>query len=109
MGAALTIRAVGCEGDPSTARVEAVAIGLVNGERRTLSLKVASLPEKGVFAIAQQWPNEGHWVIRLVGHEGRLATTTLVSANQKGVNPDTATYQAGEAPAGDVEAMLRNN
>ena len=62
MGAVVTIKAVGCH-DPATAKVTATAVGVVNGERRTIPLELKPLAEPGAYALSQQWPREGKWVI----------------------------------------------
>src|SRR5579872_3318608 len=62
-GAVLTVKATGCH-NPATAKLTATAVGVVNGERREIPLKVTQLSEPGAFAISQQWPSEGKWVIR---------------------------------------------
>src|SRR5437868_584663 len=64
--AVVTIKATGCH-DPSKATVTATAIGTVNGQRREIPLKLEALSEAGMFALSQQWPAEGKWVIRVVG------------------------------------------
>jgi hypothetical protein len=63
MGAVATIKAVGCH-EPAT------AVGVVNGERRSIPLELKALGEPGTWALAQQWPSEGKWVIQLVGRNG---------------------------------------
>lgn len=77
--AVLVIKAVGCH-DPSTAQVTARAVGTVDGKRQVISLKLTALSEPGSFALARQWPEQGKWVIELVGKNGAMFTNTLVSA-----------------------------
>ena len=79
MGAVVTIKAVGCH-DPATAKVTATAVGVVNGERRTIPLELKPLGEPGAYALSQQWPKEGKWVIQLVGKNGEQFTNTLIGA-----------------------------
>ena len=62
--AVLTVKAVGCN-DPAKTAVTATAEGLVNGERRTIPLKLSPLSESGSYALTRQWPKEGRWVIHL--------------------------------------------
>jgi hypothetical protein len=105
-GAVLTVKATGCH-DPATATLTATAIGVVNGERREIPLKVSHLTGDGFFAIAQQWPREGKWVISLVARNGEQFTNTLVSAGPSGV--DRTRFKEGmhQFTATDVEAMLK--
>ena len=81
--AVLTIQATGCH-DPATAHLDATAIGMVNGQRREIPLKVESLSSTGMFALTQQWPKEGHWVIKLVGKNGEQFTNSLVTVGPTG-------------------------
>ncbi|SPE42115.1 conserved exported hypothetical protein [Candidatus Sulfopaludibacter sp. SbA3] len=106
VGAVLTVMATGCH-DPATARLTATAIGMVNGERREIPLKVTPLSGPGIFAIAQQWPREGKWVIQLEGRNGEQFTNTLVGAGPKGVDRTRFKADMKQFTAADVDAMLR--
>ena len=105
-GAFVTVKAWGCH-HPATATVTATAIGVVNGQRREIPLQVTRLSGAGMFAITQQWPKEGKWVIRLVGHNGEQFTNTLVGAGPRGV--ERARFKEDMHPfvAADIDAMLR--
>lgn len=104
--AVLTVKAAGCH-DPAKATITATAIGTVNGQRREIPLKVEALSEPGMFAVAQQWPKEGRWVIQLVGHNEEMFTNTLVSAGPDGLDRLHAKAQMKAFSQGDVEAMLK--
>ena len=104
--AVLTVKAAGCL-DPATAKVTATAIGLVNGERRTVPLEVKGLSEPGMFAVIGQWPKEGKWVIELVGNSGPKFTNTLVAVGPDGPDRTHAKYDWHKFEERDVEAMLR--
>jgi len=106
LGAVLTVQSAGCV-DPNNTKISATAIGTVNGAARKLSLKLEQLPTPGMFALTQQWPNQGRWVIRLEATNGRLFTTSLVTAGPDGV--DRYHGQAAHEPFSDaaIEAMLR--
>jgi hypothetical protein len=106
MNAAVTIKAVGCH-DPASATVTAAAIGAVNGQRRTIALDVVKLSEPGMFAITQQWPKEGKWVIRVTGRNGEQFTNTLIAAGPGGVDRLHAKSDLHEFASTDVEAFLR--
>src|SRR5690242_12753762 len=88
-GAVLTIKASGC-GEPAKAQLTATAIGVVNGKRQEIPVKVMPLSEPGMFALTQQWPKDGRWVIQVHGQEkinGTPASTyTLVSAGPQGID-----------------------
>ena len=104
--AVLVVKAWGCH-DPASATLTARAIGSANGDRREIPLKVEKLPEAGAFALLQQWPKTGNWVIELVARQGDMLTSTLVTAGPEGVDRLHAKSSTMKtfAPA-DVEAML---
>jgi hypothetical protein len=106
LNAVLTVQAAGCH-DPATATLSATAIGVVNGRRREIPLNVQRLSSPGMFALAQQWPSEGRWVIKLVGRNGEQFTNSLVRAEPAG--PDRLHGQASmrEFTAAEVDALLQ--
>ena len=106
MNAALVVKAAGCH-DPAGANLTATAIGTVNGEHREIPLKVEKLSEPGTFAITQQWPKEGKWVIQLVARNPQQFTNTLVVAGPQGVERYKARFDMHPFTAADVDAMLR--
>src|SRR6185369_10830261 len=71
--AVLTVLATGCH-DPASAQLTATAIGIVNGERKSIPLTVNKLATPGMFALSQQWPKEGKWVLELVAKNGEQFT-----------------------------------
>jgi hypothetical protein len=106
LGAVVVIKAAGCH-DPAKAQVTATAIGVVNGQRRTIPLEVKALPGPGEFAIARQWPAEGKWVIQLVGRNEEMFTNTLIAAGPDGVDRLHAKFNMKAFASSDVEAMLQ--
>ncbi|HEV2445327.1 MAG TPA: hypothetical protein VGS58_05375 [Candidatus Sulfopaludibacter sp.] len=106
LNAALVVKATGCH-DPAGARLTATAVGTVNGERREIPLKVDKLSEPGTFAITQQWPSEGKWVIELVAKNPDQFTNTLVVAGPQGVERTKAKFNMQPFTAADVDAMLK--
>ena len=104
-GAVFTIKAVGCH-DPATAQVTATAIGMVNGRRQSIPLTLAKLPGAGMFALSQQWPKEGRWVIELTGRNGEQFTNALVAAGPDGVDRLHAKLDMKPFGERDVAAML---
>jgi hypothetical protein len=106
INAVQTIKAVGCH-DPATAKVTAQAIGMVNGERRSIPLKVTAMSEPGTFALARQWPTKGRWVIQLVGHKDAVVTTALLRAGPAGIDLQSWKDEMREFTPAEIEAMLR--
>ncbi|MBZ5618672.1 MAG: hypothetical protein LAQ69_08120 [Acidobacteriia bacterium] len=105
--AVVTIKATGCH-DPATAQLIATAVGMVNGQRQSIPLTVTKLSEVGMFAISQQWPKEGKWVIELVAKNGEQFTNSLVAAGPNGVDRLHAKANMKPFTASDVEAMLQD-
>ena len=106
LNAVVTVQSAGCV-KPDATKISATAIGTVNGERREIPLKLEPLSTAGMFALAQQWPKQGRWVIRLEATNGSLFTSSLLSAGPDGVdryNDKSAHQQFSSA---DIEAMLR--
>jgi len=106
LGAVVTVKAAGCH-DPATAKITATAIGVVNGQRRTVPLEVKPLSEPGMFAILGQWPREGKWVVELIGRNDSLYTNTLIASGPDGLDRLHAKADIKAFTQGDVDAMLR--
>ena len=104
--AVFTVRAIGCH-DPAAAKVTATAIGIVNGQRKTLPIELTKMSAPGTYAVAQQWPKEGKWVIQLVGRNDEQFTNTLVTAGPQGVDRLHAKAEIHPFASQDIEALLR--
>src|SRR3984893_9856249 len=105
VNAVVTIKATGCH-DPAVAKVTATAIGMVDGQRRSIPLKLDKLTEPGAYALSQQWPKQGKWVIELVGRNDEQFTNTPLAAGPDGVDRLHAKADMKQFKAGDVDAML---
>lgn len=108
--AVLTVKATGCH-NPESASVSGRAIGRVGGERRSIPLRLEPLSEPGMFALAQQWPKEGKWVIQLVGRNvvdksTELFTYALIGAGPDGVARHQAKLKIQPFTDADIDAML---
>ena len=106
VNAVVTIKATGCH-DPALAKVTATAIGIVDGQRRSIPLKLDKLSEPGAYALSQQWPKEGRWVIEMVARNDQQFTNTLLTAGPEGVDRLHAKADIKEFKAGDVDALLQ--
>jgi hypothetical protein len=105
MNAVLTVKSAGCAAAEKTT-VTGTAIGIVNGKRHQIPLKISPLAEPGFFAITQQWPKEGKWVIQLVGENNNVYTGSLVSADSAGVDRLHAKQVRGRPTPEEVDSML---
>jgi hypothetical protein len=63
--AVLLVRPYGCH-QPEDALISATAEGLVKGQRETIQLQLHPA-SKGVYAIKQQWPTGGVWLVAVRG------------------------------------------
>ena len=63
--AALIVRTTSCH-SPEKTTIWATAEGVLNGRRQSIPLKVISLSTPGTFAVTQEWPSSGSWVIKAV-------------------------------------------
>ena len=80
---------------------------MVDGQRRSIPLKLDKLSEPGAYALSQQWPKEGRWVIELVARNDQQFTNTLLTAGPEGVDRLHAKADIKEFKAGDVDALLQ--
>ena len=56
-------------GTPVSVPVSGTAEGLVNGERRTVSLQFAPTSREGAFALKKQWGDSGLWTLVIAVHQ----------------------------------------
>jgi hypothetical protein len=117
-GAVMLVHVYSC-GSPTNAPVTATAEGVVNGERRTVALALEPAGS-GVYALKQQWPSEGAWVLTFTASVGGTVSTLVALGPNGGVDPveyhqrpssvvRAASVQvlARKPSAGDVDALLR--
>ena len=80
----VAVRAVVCQ-DLANVKVSGTAEGLVNGKRQSLPITLSVIDQAvGVYAIAQQWPQDGSWVLHLKGScsNPKAEASTLVAVNK---------------------------
>ena len=105
--AVVMVRALVCV-DPATARVTGTAEGIINGRRHTVPLRLVPSPTPGVYAVQQQWPAEGQWVLHLAGAcpSPKAEASTLVPLQKTGfIRAKTQVLLEPATPA-QVEAAL---
>ncbi len=101
----VTIKAAGCH-EPEKAGITATAIGLVDGRRQSVPLKLVRMSEPGMYAVARQWPAEGRWALQFVATDHDRVTSTIVRVGQGGVERATVKYRLGQPAAEDVAELL---
>ena len=117
--AVLVVRTFGCM-QPADANVTIRAEGIVSGRRQSVPVELQA-DQTGVYAIRQQWPSEGKWVLVLTGALHGMTSTVFVELGDKGkVYADTL-LEAGQLTgkharglrrtptSSDVEAALKSN
>ena len=108
MHVVLTIKPGGCLATESTA-VTGTAIGIVNGERRSIPLKLIELSDPGLYGVTQQWPAEGNWVLQFTATDGARTAGALVPAGPNGVERSKARLLARQATPSDIDSVLNDH
>lgn len=78
----LIARTYGCH-QPADAKLSATAEGLVNGNRQSVPVELRPIGS-GVYAVRQQWPSEGKWVLALTGAYNGMTCSVLVELGPNG-------------------------
>jgi hypothetical protein len=106
-GAAVVVRAVGCH-SPEKAVFTGTAEGVVNGKRQSIPLTIIPLSQPGVFAVKQQWPSEGSWVLTFAGSvDGTYLAGATVPVSSKGVERLAAKNYHRKLTEEDIQPSLR--
>jgi hypothetical protein len=111
--AVAVVRALGCH-NPSDATMTATAEGLVNGRRQSLPIQLTAT-SKGVYAIRQQWPSQGVWVLAITGEYNGHTSSVLVEFGPNGKVQVTNGKGKGRSAegiprkfsAGEIDAALK--
>ena len=77
--AVLIARTYGCH-QPADSNISASAEGLVNGKRQSIPLELHSIGS-GAYAIKQQWPSEGTWVLTITGPYNSISVLVELGPN----------------------------
>jgi hypothetical protein len=80
--AALVVRTYLC-GEPGSARINARAEGIVDGQRKSITLAVTEA-KPGVYTVRREWPSKGDWVIAISGADHGLICSKLVELGPNG-------------------------
>jgi hypothetical protein len=98
-----------------TARIDASAVGIVNGKTTTMSLDVRDTALPGVYALRTALPHNGVWVFTFTMNERESPASALVTVNRSGevtrvTVPSSQTKDGWVIPraatAADVDAAL---
>jgi hypothetical protein len=105
--AAFVFRTEGCA-EPVKAQIGGTAEGLVKGARRSVALKVMPASSKpGVYAVYQNWPAEGEWVVNLKGTCGNASAGAVVPVGPKGFIRESSKFFPRPATDAEIETSLK--
>ncbi|MGA3189276.1 MAG: hypothetical protein ABSF22_19405 [Bryobacteraceae bacterium] len=104
--AAFVFRTEGCV-EPAKAQIGGTAEGLVKGTRRSVVLKVATGARPGVYAVYQNWPAEGDWVVNLKGTCANASAGAVVPIGPKGFIRESSKFYSRPATDAEVETSLK--
>lgn len=104
-GAAFVFRTDGCA-EPAKAKISGTGEGLVRGERRSVPLNVVPMSRPGVYAVYQNWPAEGDWVVNLKGTCATSSAGAIVPVGPKGFIRESAKFFRRPATSREVDTSL---
>jgi len=104
--AAFVFRTEGCA-DPTKSQINGTAEGLVKGVRRSMALKVVALSKPGVYAVNQNWPPEGAWVVNLKGMCDGANAGALVPIGPRGFLRESSKFFPRPATDAEIETSLK--
>jgi hypothetical protein len=104
--AAFVFRTQGCA-DPAKSQISATAEGLVKGVRRSVALRVEAMSKPGVYAVYQNWPAEGHWVVSLKGACNDANAGAIILIGPKGFVRESSRFFPRPATNVEIETSLK--
>lgn len=87
-------------GTPTSFPVSGTAEGILEGARRTISLELKPTSRPGVYALRQQWPDNGTWTLILAVTQGNGEMNTVKAVVELAPN--------GKVASVDVPTSMRN-
>ncbi len=104
--AAFVFRTQGCA-DPAKSQISGTAEGLVKGARRSVALNVSAMSKPGIYAVYQNWPAEGQWVVNLKGTCTDAKAGAVIPIGPKGFVRESARFFPRPATDAEIEASLK--
>ena len=104
--AAFVFRTEGCA-DPAKSQISGTAEGLVKGARRSVALKVVTMSQPGVYAVYQNWPAQGEWVVNLKGTCTDANAGAIVPIGPKGFIRESSRFFPRPATDAEIETSLK--
>jgi len=88
-------------------QISGTAEGLVKGARRSVVLKVVAMTKPGVYAVYQNWPAEGEWVVNLKGTCVDASAGAIIPIGLKGFIRESSKFFPRPATNAEIEASLK--
>ena len=114
--AVLVARTTACH-SPQKTSLTASAEGAIDGQRRTIPLKLIPLSAPGTFGVAHEWPSTGTWAVKIVARNPEYqnyATGALIRFHGDSAEWSSVKHYFHEPTGAELAAMLdtqsgRNN
>jgi len=103
--AAVLVAAEGCA-SPAEVKLTGTAEGLVNGERRSVTLEVVPTSKPGVWAVKKSSLGEGRWILAIRAGIAGHSIGTVVELGPNGEYRAAPSVSVQELPR-RVEAALK--
>lgn len=104
--APFVFRTQGCT-ETAQPKISAAAEGMINGERRSVPLKVVKGTKPGVYGVFREWPAGGVWIVNLEGTCGSANASALVPVGSNGFIRESTKLLAHPATDAEIEASLK--
>jgi hypothetical protein len=105
--AAFALRTEGCA-EPAKSQINGTAEGIVKGERRSVVLRVMSASKPGFYAVDQNWPPEGEWVVSLRGTCAGQSAGAIIPMGPKGFIRESSKFFPRPATDAEIDAALKD-
>jgi hypothetical protein len=104
--AAFVFRTEGCA-EPAKPQISGTAEGIVQGARQSVPLKLVETSKPGVYAVNQNWPPEGTWVVALKGMCADASAGAIVPIGPNGFIRESSKLLTRPATVGEIAASLK--
>jgi hypothetical protein len=104
--AAFVFRTEGCA-DPARSQISGMAEGMVKGTRRSVPLKVEAIGKPGVYAVYQNWPSEGAWLVSLKGTCADANAGAVIPIGPRGFIRESSKFFPRPATDAEIEKSLK--
>lgn len=93
---------------PEKTVVVATAEGIIKGQRQSVPLKVIHLSAPGTFAVSQEWPREGTWIVKMIATNPNYdyAPSLVVPVGKDGADRAEAKVFYRAPSVDDVNSVL---